>query len=1180
MSNPGQTPTELISQAIDRLRSLSQISIQSSWWFCDADLPLTEATNSANWQNWSIAELNARDHVAWAKGQTVRWLGQIITVPHNLQDYPLKGLCLRLALIWWAESAQIFVNGQLVQEGDLFDCSTRILLSPAVKPGEQIAIALRLVSPGHDDGALVKSLCLYEAPSPDYPLEPGFIADELAVLQTYLQTFAPQELNTLAEAITQIDWSSLSLTSRQPFDQSLSNLRDRLLPFSPFLKQRKIWLLGHAHLDMAWLWAVDETWRAAERTFESVLNLQQDFPELIFCHSTPALYEWIEQNRPDLFQQIQAQIKAGKWEPIGGLWVEPELNIISGESIARHILYGQRYYQEKFGSISPIAWLPDTFGFNWQLPQFLKLGGIDYFVTQKLRWNDTTKFPYELFNWQAPDGTQILSLMSSPIGESIDPVKMATYACEWESKTGIPSALWLPGVGDHGGGPTRDMLEVARRWQQSPFFPQIEFSTALDYLQDLEAKYQHPIPLGLPAEGQDTVNKAQSISNEPQSIVGKAQTFKHEHLNINDEAHSINNNAQNMSDELQTSAHKAQIIKPESLNINAEAQAFKHGDQTTVAEPQNLLNEAQSLNDLTPHTLPVWDTDLYLEFHRGCYTTHADQKQWNRGCEQRLYWAELYASFATIVASTPYPKSELEEAWKQVLFNQFHDILPGSSIREVFEDADQAWRNASAEAIDIMHTALNAIANQISLPHPPHPNARAIVVFNPCGWERSAIVNADTSHEFTDSKTPTEFEEYEPHTFYDWHLYDLNGQEVEAPSCIFSRSGESYGWALTFLAENIPAFGYRCFWIYPQVDRRSRKSIEERHILENRFLRVEIDPTTGDLARVFDKVNQREVLRSAGNQLQAFRDEGQYWDAWNIDPNYEQHPLPPTELLRITPNGGIRKNNAFVESVMVERRIGHSVFSQTYILEKESPVLRIDTFIDDWQERHILVKAAFPLNLEADYATYEIPYGVIQRTTKPESDREKAQWEVPAMHWADLSDGIYGVSLLNDCKYGYDAQPNQLRLTLLRGSEWPDTEADKGHHSFTYALYPHAGDWKAAQTVQKGYELNTPMLAVVVPETESSHTKTLPPTGSLLNLGAENLVLTAFKQSEDNPNEYILRCYECHGEDAELNLQSDLKLSLKQPVDLLERPTTSHKIQGQTVTVHPWQIASFKISVD
>ncbi|NJP12536.1 MAG: hypothetical protein HC866_26260 [Leptolyngbyaceae cyanobacterium RU_5_1] len=475
-----------ISASIDRLRQLTQISIQSQWRFHCADLSVSEATRAEIWQSWRMASLNDRQHIAWARQQGV-WLGQRLIVPSDLQGYRLEGLALRLALTWWAEEAEIFVNGVLVQEGDLFDCSTRILLSPAVKPGEAIDLVIRLVSPRHDDGALVRSLCIYErADQRVYPCpEPSFVADELAVLQEYLTTFAPDQLASLDEAIAQISWSTVD--DQSAFDRSLIALRHSLQPFGDWLKSRNIQLLGHAHLDLAWLWTVGETWNAAERTFKSVLSLQKAFPELIFCHSTPALYAWIEENRPDLFAAICEHIATGRWEVVAGLWVEPELNIVAGESIARQVLYGQRYVQQRFGKLSAIAWLPDTFGFCWQLPQILQQGGIDYFVTQKLRWNDTTQFPHEVFWWQAPDGSRVLSLHSAPIGETIDPIKMAHYACEWETKTGIPIALWLPGVGDHGGGPTRDMLEVARRWQQSSFFPQLKFTTALEFLRQLSA---------------------------------------------------------------------------------------------------------------------------------------------------------------------------------------------------------------------------------------------------------------------------------------------------------------------------------------------------------------------------------------------------------------------------------------------------------------------------------------------------------------------------------------------------------------------------------------------------------------------------------------------------------------------------------------------------------------------
>lgn len=1005
--------SQLISQAIEKLRSCCQLNIQSTWLHQLEDWGVT-AISTTNWSSFPPVQLDTKGNISWPGGKEVLWLVQKVVVPQDLHSFPLAGLSLRLSLIWWADSVQIYVNGELVLEGDLFDCVPRVLLSQAVSPGEEFLLALRLVSPGHCDGALVRSHLVYESIDYHHP-DPGLVADELAVVQQYLSEFAPQRLDDLAAGIPEFN--------PQLGEKSLLSLRQYLLSQVP-QPQAKIYLLGHAHLDLAWLWPVAETWQAAQRTFESVLQLQADFPELIFCHSTPALYAWIEEHRPDLFTAIQRQVAAGRWEVIGGLWVEPELNLIAGESIVRQLLYGQRYIQAKFGQLSPVVWVPDTFGFCATLPQFLAQAGVEYFVTQKLRWNDTTKFDYEVFWWRSPDGSQILSLMSAPIGETINPVKMATYAYQWQTQTGFPASLWLPGIGDHGGGPTRDMLEIARRWQQSPLFPDMEFTTATKYLQQINTQH-----------------------------------------------------------------------------------------------------------------LPTWEDELYLEYHRGCYTTHADQKRWHRRCEGLLFQAELFATLAGI----PH-RGEMETAWKQVLFQQFHDILPGSSITQVYEEALTQWQQVEQQAGNILQTSLGAIASQITLPEPPHTGSIPVIVFNPLNWRRSEVVQITLPHHQC------------------WHIYDLTGKQLE------SQISEAS--TLLFLATDIPSVGYRLFWLSPTTTYSPVLPTPPDWVLENEYLQVVINPETGDLASVFDKTHQREVLGGEGNQLQAFQDSGQYWDAWNIDPNYIQHPLPPTHLksLHWVESGPVQSR------VRVVRQLGASVFCQDYILQTGSPLLKIATTVN-WQENQVLVKAAFPLNLTADFATYEIPCGAITRTTQPQTPAERAKWEVPALRWANLTTGdAYGVSLLNDCKYGYDSQPHQLRLTLLRSPNWPDPKADRGHHEFTYALYPHQGSWQSAHTVRRGYELNIPLQHLVNP---TPQVPSLPPSLSFLDLSADNLVLMALKPAEDHPEQLIIRCYECHGETAELHLQSDIGLTLGNAVDLLERPLG----EFSPSVIQPWKIVSFQSSL-
>ena len=1020
------TSTKL-TDTINKLRQLTQLDIQDNWLYCLEDLPIKGATRVDNWNRRSLVSLTPKNTISWPSGRQVLWLGQQLSIPQDFQGYPLQGLGVRLSLTWWAELAQIFVNGQWVQDGDLFDSSTRVKLSHDAIPGESFFISLRLVSPGHDEGALVRSQLICEA---ENTIDPGFFAEELAIVKIYLETRNPEAIEILETAVNTIDW--LSVSDREKFNKSLQELRQRLGRLLP-QSNLEIALLGHAHLDLAWLWTTDDTWDVAQRTFSSVLKLQKEFPELTFCHTTAVLYNWIEERRPDLFSAIQQQVKTGRWEAIAGLWVEPDFNLVNGESIVRQLLYGQRYNRDRFGFLCQVAWLPDSFGFCWQLPQLLKQGGFDYFVTQKLRWNDTTEFPDDVFWWEAPDGTQILSFMSPPIGERIDPAKMAEYAVEFTEKTGLKKAMWLPGVGDRGGGPTRDMLEVARRWQNSPFFAKMEFTTAQSYLQEIAA---------------------------------------------------------------------------------SETEKF-----------------------------PVWNDELYLEFHRGCYTARADQKRWNRRCEGLLYRAELFAAIAHLATECKYPKTELEQAWKTVLFNQFHDILPGSAIAPVYEDANRDWKNVERVGEKIWQQSVKAIASQITLPQPPQNDALPLLIINPLTWKRTEVVTI---------KLPNELAR---------EILDLEGKP---------QPSQQQNQTLHFLASDIPPTGYRLFWLVP---RNANPKIEtvfpdpSSFILENEALRVTINPETGDLASVFDKRQQREIISGFGNQLQAFQDSGQYWDAWNIDPNYAKHPLPPSQLKSIEwQEWGIVR-----QRLRVVRQLGNSEFIQDYILEIESPVLKIATMVN-WNSPHVLVKAAFPVNLETDRATYEIPSGAIRRPTRPQTAREKAKWEVPALNWGDLSNEAWGVSLLNDCKYGYDAKPNQLRLTLMRGATWPDETGDRGYHKFTYALYPHRSGWESAGTVKRGYELNQPLQATLLSARDFSSSGTLSPVGQFLDLQAENLILMALKQSEDNPQQWIIRCYECCGQEALLNIAGDLKLEIVGSVDLLERLQVK---QDGDFRITPWKIASF-----
>ncbi|MDJ0588913.1 MAG: alpha-mannosidase [Pleurocapsa sp. MO_226.B13] len=1030
-----------------------------------------------------IVPPNEKGYLVFPQGRQVKWLAQKIVIPTTLDDYPISGLSLRLVLTWWAEDAQIFINGELLQQGDLFDSSARVLITDNARSQQEYLITIRLVSPNHDIGALMRSHLLYEKLYLPDNIDPGTVADELTVLSKYLTQFEPELLQILATELDKFNWHNIRNSDRFAYD--LQELRSNLLPLAENIKQRCFNLLGHAHLDMAWLWTTTETKEVAQRTFESVFSLQQNFPALTFGHTSPALYQWIESDRPELFTQIQNAVGLNQWELLGGMWIEPETNLVSGESLIRQLLYGQQYYQEKFGDICKVAWLPDSFGFTWQLPQILKQCGIEYFVTGKLHWNDTTEFPHGCFWWESPDGTRLLTLMSPPNVTGVmdtNPITMTDYALDWETQTGLQDIFWLPGVGDHGGGPTRDMLEVAAKWHNSPFFPEIKFTKAIDYL-----------------------NK---ISPSPSPPVSQ---------------------------------------------------------------------------------FPTWKDELYLELHRGCYSVRAEQKKYNRYCERLLYEAELWSSLATLLcegrfalqplfsnmskilrkegvcqedwrrgcvaspsdSASPLGQTLIEVAWKKVLFNQFHDILPGTSIPEVFVEANQDWEAAIAIGETLLSSALKAIASSIGLPNPTQADAKPIVVFNSLNWQRSqevtiedrAIQNNDLSF---------------------W-ICDESGNKT-------SLASKQQGKKLTFFAQNIPAVGYRLYWLCWSKRAKVTGVIEDKCVdyeLVNTFLKVVINPQTGNIDSILDRRNEREILSGQGNKLEAFIDKGQYWDAWNINPEYEQKRLPDPELDSIEwIQAGLTRG------IRVIKKLNQSTFIQDYILEWNSPLLKIVNQVD-WQETHTMVKVAFPLNLTSDYVTYEIPCGTITRTTRPQTSAERAKWEVSALNWADLTaeSENYGVSLLNDCKHGYDAKPSQLRLTLLRSPLWPDPESDRGIHHFTYAIYPHQNSWREAKTVQKGYELNTPLQTVSIERNLVRQADNLPPVSQLLNLSADNLILMALKFSIER--ELIMRCYEAQGEECNLKLESDLNLQLDRVVDALERETKSELEKIDNINIY--KIMTYKL---
>jgi len=485
-------------------------------------------------------------------------------------------------------------------------------------------------------------------------------------------------------------------------------------------------------------------------------------------------------------------------------------------------------------------------------------------------------------------------------------------------------------------------------------------------------------------------------------------------------------------------------------------------------------------------------------------TTQANHKRNMREASEQVLNAEKWASLAWLDGK-PYPGAELTEDWKKVLFNQFHDLAAGSGIGIIYKEAQKDYDVVRWSTNEIKSGAQETVAERIDT-QSKAAKAIPVVVYNPLGWERSGSVTVKVPWLDGEKKALVR----------DSSTGDLAQGEI----LTFDKAANTA--EVQINAIGVPSLGYKTLVLSPGEfnNEHPGQTHAEGLTIENPNLRVKIDQATGCISSLYDKTSKFEILANGvcGNELQAFKDTPKDYDAWNIDPG----------TLDVAPASLTKADSVVLvgDAIRVTRTWQSSKFVQTISLKGDQ--VDIDNEID-WHESHVLLKAAFPLSVQSDHATYEIPYGTIERTTKRTNSWEKAQFEVPAQQWADLTgtaggDGQHGLSIINESKFGYDAAGSVLRLTLLRSPKWPDAEADMGHHHFHYTLYPHAGTWQQAMTIRHGFEYNYPLTAVVT----TAHPGTLPASHSFVSVSPENVVLTAVKKAED-ANGLIFRVYEWAG---------------------------------------------------
>jgi alpha-mannosidase len=813
---------------------------------------------------------------------------------------------------------------------------------------------------------------------------------------------------------------------REQFRYDLAEARSR------FPAEGRVWLTGHAHIDLAWLWPLEETRRKARRTFYTVTGLMDRYPDFNFNQSSAQLYSWIEQDDPALFEKIRALVKAGRWEPIGGMWVEPDGNLLSGESWVRQLLFGQRYFESRFGRRVNVAWLPDSFGFNGSLPQLLVSAGIPFFFTHKLSWSERNPFPYNLYWWEGIDGTRVLAhSFNNPETGYNARVTAPEVGETWQNFNGKrihDTTLLSFGYGDGGGGPSEEMLERYSRLRTCPGLPDLKMGLVSDFYEE--------IPTTSPVLGADGV-----------------------------------------------------------------------------------------------HGVPTWVGEQYLEYHRATFTTQAKVKLLHRQLEHALVEAETAAVLSFLWGGQDYPAEKLTSLWQTLLLHQFHDILPGSSIHCVYEAAHKTLSAALEETVKLRETALRSSKQR---------DASEYLVWNSQLHDRPLSVEVPGES----GKDPVMF----------------NNQGLP----LLTQQLDSGGLLLADFGVTVPAMSAAVLPNEPKaVSSPPFLTIASRQI-ENDELRIAIN-RDGTLESIYDKSFGREVLADRGNQLWLFIDVPRQFDAWDIDATYvdEGTELVAAAEPELVEQGPIRA------ALRVVRRYENIEIVQDYRLNAHSRRFEIATKVK-WRGRRRLLRAIFPFAIHTHEVWSETAFGAVARPNHRNTPWDQARFEIPVHCWADLSESGYGVSLLNNGKYGYSAQGNVLGISLLRGPIYPDPYADEGEHEFVYAVYPHAGDWRNG-TVREAEEMHAPLR--IVPTSGSSGWR------SLVRFSEESLRLASLKKAEDS-EAIILRLYEPHGGRGKTTLETAVPLQKAAIVNILEDETQELTVENErrvTFEFRPFQVISLKL---
>ena len=866
------------------------------------------------------------------------------------------------------------------------------------------------------------------------------ILETLKVLNEF-DPVVPQLRMALDKAYKLIDWSYPGSEAFYESVHAADDLLNELIDSMDKNSLVKVKCVGHTHIDVAWLWRLKHTREKCARSFSTVLRLMEQYPEYTFLQTQPQLYEYIKEDYPEMFEKIKAKVKEGNWEADGGMWVEADCNLTSGESLTRQILVGSKFFREELGQEIKYLWLPDVFGYSWALPQILKKSGIPMFMTTKISWNQYNRMPHDTFKWRGMDGSEVLThFITAPEpwsqpgswfytynGHLTPKIVKGVYDA-YSDKNLTDELLISFGYGDGGGGVNRDMLEYRRRVDKMPGLPSLETSKAADYFKGLREKVEN-----------------------------------------------------------------------------------------------------------TDEYVHTWDGELYLEYHRGTYTSQAYNKKMNRYLENYYRNVEWLTAMDAINKGDikEAKQDELTEGWKIILTHQFHDIIPGSSINEVYKDSHVNYEKAEAIAKEIEQSVFTNIMGA---------EESTWTVINNTNWERS-----DYAHIVTEAK----------------------GQFVDEAGNVLKAQETHNGYVV--YVDNIPAMGWK---VIKLVDNTSN-SVENTTnvftfadgIIETPFYHVELNEV-GHMTSLVDKKADRQVLAKGAkaNVIQMFEDKPLAHEAWDIDIYYQEKMREVTDLTRME----VTEKGPLHMVVRLEWNYMNTKIKQDMTFYVEDKRIDFKTWVD-FRERKQLMKVAFPVDIRSTYATYDVQYGNVQRPTHWNTSWDWARFETVAHKWVDLSERNYGVSLMNDCKYGHDIKNNVIRLTLLKSATHPDTEQDQGEHEFTYSLLPHEGSWVDADTEIRAYYLNNPLKVEAGKAKEDVY--------SFLNIDNKYIEVDAVKRSEDGKT-LVIRCHEYTGGKQKATITLDAKVKGWQESNLMEKPEGDHFIsEAITLEFGPYEVKTVLVEL-